>query len=532
MKISWTNMSGPNLNACHKNLFLILISILLLSSCNQDNLLLDQPPNTEIETQDIKQDNKLDGLNFEFDRREYLLAVRNSSLYENRDRPLPEVDTLQKIYDMIAYQDDQEEFLSSFIETYGLPEWNYSSVSHITDIEEYYVSIPWSLNDTLTGVFQYLMIGGAPYVRFLTPSATINMMLQTHNSDTTLSHTITAAMDVLYFKNRINQELDTFYLDWLTDIGASTQVSEERGFKCYWYFPDDDCYIVIHQMGGGYDIICNSYEPILICNHWNDPLISFPCGGCSGWPEGDGGWNYDPNYGLGGSGNNNNGSGSGSGGTGSNNNNDDNLDRLNLTQHKALRRALRDLGIDIQFIDEIEPCAEPNGTDITLDVECAYEKLLEEVYNVDIVSTQEIDGVIYGTDSDGILHIYLPPIDMSTASDQQVFDQITTVLYRMQLYFCEGNSYEPIDWRDFFDAIRGASGSSMLWNGTNTASFDFDVSLSPYYIMDTDPAANGSVGGGLWRFAWEMEGTNFQQLGITISETKVDEFIEIILPDC
>jgi hypothetical protein len=139
------------------------------------------------------------------------------------------------------------------------------------------------------------------------------------------------------------------------------------------------------------------------------------------------------------------------------------------------------------------------------------------------------EGTIYSISDDGILHVYVEPIDMNTSTDLQILEQIITVINAIHIYFCEGNDYEPIDWRDYFENYGSASGI-VTWNGCRVG-FDLTSILQPHYLMDTDPSWNHDTGSG-WTYKWTGYNTNFPMLQITVDYSCTEPFDDLISPDC
>lgn len=161
--------------------------------------------------------------------------------------------------------------------------------------------------------------------------------------------------------------------------------------------------------------------------------------------------------------------------------------------------------------------------------ECVMEILLEELYDVDIEDTYLIDGVIYGKDTDGILHIYIDPIDMNNSTELEILEQIILVINKIHLYFCEGNAYEPIDWKDYFDNFSSVT-SVVTWNDCQVG-FDLTDIAQPYSIMETDPSWNHDTGSG-WTYKWTGYNTNLPMLQITVDYGCTESFDNLIAPDC
>ena len=138
-------------------------------------------------------------------------------------------------------------------------------------------------------------------------------------------------------------------------------------------------------------------------------------------------------------------------------------------------------------------------------------------------------------DGNGILHVDLPSVDMSTASDEEIINQFILVLSEINKYFCETSNYEPVNWRDYFEHF-GAG----IWNSNWRGCPHFSVFYNNYFdssdefqTTETDPIHNTAITGGLWKYEFNIHGKpNLQGLKFTMTEGCSLEFDDVVFPDC
>jgi len=83
--------------------------------------------------------------------------------------------------------------------------------------------------------------------------------------------------------------------------------------------------------------------------------------------------------------------------------------------------------------------------------ECANETLLELTFNVDIVEYEIIDGVLFGVDNNGILHVYVEPIDFSQSTHEEILFQISLMLY--MIFQMENSVYLILIFSSLLDQV-------------------------------------------------------------------------------
>lgn len=118
---------------------------------------------------------------------------------------------------------------------------------------------------------------------------------------------------------------------------------------------------------------------------------------------------------------------------------------------------------------------------------------------------------------------------MNSSTDLEILDQLLLVLEKIHLYFCEGNSYKPIDWKDYFDNFKSAFGV-VDWNNCQVG-FDITNQLQPYSVMETDPSWSQDNGSD-WTYKWTGYNTNFPMLQITVDYGCTEKIEEKMFPDC
>lgn len=157
--------------------------------------------------------------------------------------------------------------------------------------------------------------------------------------------------------------------------------------------------------------------------------------------------------------------------------------------------------------------------------------VLSDHFDANITSIVIGDEYLYGLDDEGILHIYIEPIDMNTATEEEIFNQFTEVLVAIAEYHCETDEYEPIDWRDYFDNIQQVT----IETTQNGCQFNthFTTYLGNQFIMDTAPAAASSNGSGQWLYTYYFNGTTLPALTIACTEECSAAFdTNVIYRDC
>jgi len=161
--------------------------------------------------------------------------------------------------------------------------------------------------------------------------------------------------------------------------------------------------------------------------------------------------------------------------------------------------------------------------------EIGLKAFLEANYSVKMAKVFDVDGTIFGKDENGVLHVYLDPVDMASASDLEILEQFILVINRVRAFFCIEQVYEPIDWMDYFDNLQGISGSTT-WNNCET-SFELSLHLHPSNIMDTSPGWSNSNGFD-WKWTWSGDENSIPMFIITTNMPCVDEMESIIYSDC
>ncbi len=158
--------------------------------------------------------------------------------------------------------------------------------------------------------------------------------------------------------------------------------------------------------------------------------------------------------------------------------------------------------------------------------------LLENLYEVEIESTVLIDGSLYGIDTDGLLHVFVDPIDMATSSEEEILNQVVLVLSKINEYFCEGFNYAPINWRDYFDNPR-TQNYQATWNSDcPNVLLNLDFSIEPRYLMEPEPSWSNDNGSGGWYYKWAHFDTNIIALEIVVPYECLEEFDDFVFPDC
>lgn len=167
----------------------------------------------------------------------------------------------------------------------------------------------------------------------------------------------------------------------------------------------------------------------------------------------------------------------------------------------------------------------------------AFSQMIDYLEEGNTISSFEIiDNKVFVLDEEGILHVFIEPIDLETASKAEVLTQILTVLNAVNSYECASTDYEPIDWRDYFDNIETISISDANWQSpTGTicslaANLDFD--MQPRYIMETFSAWQGSNTDDTYFFKWNRINTNIPMLQITVPNDCLQIFEEYIFDNC
>lgn len=141
----------------------------------------------------------------------------------------------------------------------------------------------------------------------------------------------------------------------------------------------------------------------------------------------------------------------------------------NINWLSKLKVFIEEFNIELPYFDLmtfiIEDCTSCNVTNFENMVGGI---ILENHFGVPITNVLLIDGYIFGKDANGILKIYLPSSpDPSELSSQELFDQVILVLNCVNLYYCETEVYEPIDWKDYFINVSGSS-YVINWNANVT----------------------------------------------------------------
>lgn len=148
-----------------------------------------------------------------------------------------------------------------------------------------------------------------------------------------------------------------------------------------------------------------------------------------------------------------------------------------------------------------------------------------------------IDNEVYVKDEDGILHVFVEPIDMTTSSKSEIVSQAIKVLNSINKYECTSDDYEGIDWRDYFDNMQTVSFSDANWQSPSgticSISLNLDFDMQPRYTMETAPSWQGEISPiESYQYTWSRLNTNVPMLQITIPISCLQEFEDYTFNNC
>lgn len=166
-------------------------------------------------------------------------------------------------------------------------------------------------------------------------------------------------------------------------------------------------------------------------------------------------------------------------------------------------------------------------------------EFLDENPDLDVANFEVINDVAFLVDSDGVLHIFIEPLDMYQSNDVEKLNHVLNVLNLVRIYHCEYDTWYPIDWTDYLVQMTsphfvvewgaGPPNYNIITIGMN---LNFTLASQPeHYLMGTSPDHHYTVTGtGQYKFAWNRLNTSIPMLSITVPEIHTSEIEAILYP--
>lgn len=162
---------------------------------------------------------------------------------------------------------------------------------------------------------------------------------------------------------------------------------------------------------------------------------------------------------------------------------------------------------------------------------------LDENSDLEVENFEEINGVAFLVDSDGVLHIFIEPLDIYQSNDLEKLNHVFNVLNLVKIYHCEYSEWYPIDWTDYL--VQTTSPHFVVdWISpqynviTIGMNLDFTLASQPeHYLMGTSPDYHYTITGtGNYKFSWNRLNSGLPMLSIVVPEIFVGDIESILYP--
>ena len=144
-----------------------------------------------------------------------------------------------------------------------------------------------------------------------------------------------------------------------------------------------------------------------------------------------------------------------------------------------------------------------------------------------------VNGILGVVDDDGVLHMLdSNPIDMNTASSEEIFERLINRIHNEHIFSCHGVQFQAIDWRHSFKNIQ----SKHFQAEKNGCTYDIDFTITYGTKMVWDPCQY-SPGTDYYIYTYchyvgPNSPNNISMLSISIPYSCLPEMKDFLDPGC